>query len=45
MKDAKGKITSYVYDAFGRLQMIKDANGNILKKFCYGYKGQPTACP
>lgn len=43
--DAKGMTTYYEYDGFQRLKNIKDRNGNILKNFCYNYKGDPTGCP
>jgi len=36
--DAKGETTSYEYDAFGRLDVVKDKNGNILSENQYNYK-------
>jgi len=36
--DAKGMKTSYEYDVFGRLSLVKDHNGNILKNYRYNYK-------
>ncbi|OQP40024.1 hypothetical protein A4H97_17560 [Niastella yeongjuensis] len=33
-------ITYYVYDALGRLQVVKDQDGNIIKTIEYHYKGQ-----
>ena len=36
--DPKGMITSYEYDQFGRLQSIKDHNGNIIEQYDYNYK-------
>ncbi|MCX2495293.1 RHS repeat protein [Pedobacter sp. PF22-3] len=36
--DAKGMTTTYEYDAFQRLKIIKDQNGNILKQTNYHYK-------
>ncbi|NWK99583.1 hypothetical protein DM790_01975 [Flavobacterium collinsii] len=45
------KITSpncrnsyYEYDAFNRLKFIKDHDLNVVKSFCYNYKGQVTDC-
>jgi hypothetical protein len=42
--DVNGRTNYYIYDAFGRLDHIKDKDGNIVKKFCYNYLGQPGAC-
>ncbi|KQR70892.1 hypothetical protein ASF92_05655 [Pedobacter sp. Leaf176] len=36
--DAKGMTTYYEYDAFGRLQYVKDQNQNIVKSNNYHYK-------
>ena len=36
--DPSGKSIIYQYDALGRLQDIKDQNGNIIKTFEYHYK-------
>lgn len=36
--DASGRIKYYEYDSFGRLQTIKDDEGNILKKIDYKYQ-------
>jgi len=36
--DARGEITYSVYDNYGRLKLIKDTDGNILKTFNYQYK-------
>jgi hypothetical protein len=38
------RITYYTYDASGRLSLVKDDNGNVLKKICYNFQGQPDAC-
>ncbi|RXP46337.1 hypothetical protein EC396_14315 [Lutibacter sp. HS1-25] len=38
--DPKGYTIYYKYDAFNRLEYVKDAEGNILSKNEYNYKGQ-----
>jgi hypothetical protein len=40
--DAGNKIVYYFYDALGRLQYLKDQDGNIVKTFEYHYKGQTS---
>jgi YD repeat-containing protein len=35
--DPNGEITYYEYDAFGRLQFVKDYNHNIVRNFKYNY--------
>jgi YD repeat-containing protein len=34
----QGIVTTYEYDAFGRLQTVKDHNGNQLEGYDYHYK-------
>jgi YD repeat-containing protein len=41
--DENNVSTYYQYDAFGRLSLMKDDKGNILKKYDYMYAGQETA--
>lgn len=38
--DANQITTSYVYDGLGRLVLVKDNEGNVLKKNIYHYKGE-----
>jgi YD repeat-containing protein len=42
--DPNGRTTFYEYDAFNRLMYTKDQHGNILKKYCYNFAGQPIDC-
>jgi YD repeat-containing protein len=42
--DPNSRITYYDYDPFGRLMLVKDQDGNILKKYCYNYAGQAGQC-
>ncbi len=38
--DPRGYKTSYYYDSFGRLEFVKDAEGNILEENKYHYRTQ-----
>jgi hypothetical protein len=38
--DASNATTYYVFDEYGRLDLIKDQDGNILKQYNYRYKDQ-----
>lgn len=38
MTDGNGVTTYYNYDSFGRLKLVKDDKGNILKQYTYNYK-------
>lgn len=38
MTTPDGRKTVYKYDSFGRLSVIEDADGNVLKYFTYQYK-------
>ncbi|GGH32968.1 hypothetical protein GCM10011418_46850 [Sphingobacterium alkalisoli] len=42
--DARGITEYYEYDNSGRLSIMKDSEGNILKTYCYNYKGQQVDC-
>lgn len=42
--DPTGRTVYYEYDTFNRLKLQKDEQGNILKKYCYNYAGQPVNC-
>lgn len=39
-----GRSIFYDYDSFNRLRHVKDSYGNIIKKYCYNYAGQPISC-
>ena len=36
--DVNNRIEYYEYDSFGRLKMIRDFDGNIIKSFDYQYQ-------
>ena len=38
--DPKGDITTYIYDAFGRLLSVNDKDGKIISEYEYNYKSQ-----
>lgn len=40
--DPSGKTVFYEYDSFGRLKLVKDQNGKILKQFNYQYQQAVT---
>ncbi len=42
--DANNRITYFEYDAFSRLNLVRDHDKKILKKICYNYAGQPENC-
>jgi hypothetical protein len=42
--DPAGKTIEYIYDNFNRLAVIKDQDGNVIRKICYNYDGQSGNC-
>lgn len=42
--DDNGRSKFYSYDNTGRLHLIKDQNGNILKRYCYSYNSAVSSC-
>ncbi|WP_290712077.1 DUF5977 domain-containing protein [Flavihumibacter sp. CACIAM 22H1] len=42
--DVNNNYSFYEYDGFNRLYLVRDKDGNVLKKFCYNYAGQPISC-
>jgi hypothetical protein len=39
-----GRTVFYFYDGMGRLDHVKDHQGNVVKKYCYNYAGQAVDC-
>jgi YD repeat-containing protein len=42
--DPNGQTTFYQYDDFNRLTLVKDYQGNVVKRICYNYSGQINDC-
>jgi hypothetical protein len=42
--DPRGKYSYFFYDNIGRLTLIKDQDGKVVKKFCYVYAGRTEYC-
>ena len=42
--DPNNKKTTYLYDSFNRLVLVRDQDGYVLKKICYNYQGQTENC-
>jgi YD repeat-containing protein len=42
--DPSGKTNTYEYDNLGRLSLVRDQDGNVVKKVCYSYSGQTVSC-
>lgn len=42
--DANNRITFFEHDKLGRLHLVRDHDGNIIKKYCYNYQGQLDVC-
>lgn len=42
--DPNNKTTTYLYDSFNRLVLVRDDDGNIVKRICYNYNGQAENC-
>ncbi|SFC36336.1 YD repeat-containing protein, partial [Flagellimonas taeanensis] len=36
--DPKGNVTYYGYDAYKRLEFVKDADGYLVQEYKYNYK-------
>jgi hypothetical protein len=44
-QDYNDRIEYYEYDDFNRLILVRDESKNILKRYCYNFKGQQEDCP
>jgi hypothetical protein len=42
--DVNNRYNYFTYDGFNRLSTVKNQDGNIIKKICYKYDGQPEDC-
>lgn len=42
--DINNRTTRYEFDPLGRLSLVRDEQGNILKKYCYNYYNQLGEC-
>jgi YD repeat-containing protein len=42
--DPNGHTTTYEYDNFNRLSIVRDKDNKIVKKICYNYAGQAENC-
>lgn len=42
--DVNNRTSYYEYDNFNRLSTVRDHDGNVVKKICYNYFGQPEDC-
>lgn len=42
--DPNNKRSTYQYDSFNRLALVRDQEGKILKRICYNYQGQVENC-
>jgi YD repeat-containing protein len=44
INDPNNQKLFYEYDSKGRLSLVRDNDGHIIKKYCYRYNGQPEDC-
>jgi hypothetical protein len=42
--DINNRVAYYQFDGFGNLYVVKDQDGNAIKKYCYSYFGTNNAC-